>query len=732
MKKYWIITFGCQMNKSDSERIAGVMQSMGFKEAFSIKEADFAIVNMCSVRQSAVDRVYGQINNLIGLKRAKKGLKTILTGCILGPDKAKMAEKFDFVLDKNDLANWPAIITNKCEKKKPQDYLEITPIYESRIQAFVPISNGCDNFCTYCAVPYTRGNLVSRKHKSILREIKALVEKGYKEIWLLGENVNGYLSPADKKIDFAALIKEIDKIDGEFWLRFTSPHPKYFSDKLIDVLAKSQKFAPYLNLPAQSGDNSILKKMNRPYTAENYIKLIKKIRLAFKKYRTGLEQIIGISTDIIVGFPAENRIQFNNTAKLMRAVSFDMAFIAQYSPRPQSFCYKNFADSVPKDEKRKREKDLTAILKATALKNNQLFLAKTIPVLTYEKQGGYYLARTRQNKPIRFKADKNGLIGQIAKVKVNKATAWSLEGSCDKAKLITIAGPTASGKTDLAIKLAKKFNGEIISADSRLVYKKMDIGTAKPLKDYKQKEYFVKGIRHHLIDILDLKEDFNAALFKERAIETINNMLERGKLPILVGGTGLYIKAIIDNLDFPKIKPDKKLRAELERKTTEELFRLYKKLDPSGAKKIDKNNKRRLIRAIEVCKITGQPFWQERKIEEPIYNCLRFGIKTSKTELESRIKTRVEKMIKLGLEKEAKKLFAEYGKNNKNLNTIGYSEWKDYFSGKIGKEKVKEDIVKNTVSYAKRQTTWFKKENHIKWISDYKQAEKEIQEFLKK
>jgi len=715
------------MNHSDSERIAAVFESIGAVPASTIKEANFIIVNMCSVRQSAVDRVYGQNNNIKRLKRANKGLKTILTGCILSSDKGKMAEIFDYVLDKKDLENWPAIIANKREKKQAKDYLEITPLHTSNIQAFVPISNGCDNYCTYCAVPYTRGRLVSRNHKSILKEIKELVQKRYKEIWLLGENVNSYLSPGKEKIDFTKLIEAIDKIEGDFWLRFTSPHPKYFSNKLIDVLAKSKKFAPYLNLPVQAGDNVILRKMNRPYTVEAYKVLVKKIRLAFEKQRIGMDKIVGISTDIIVGFPTESQAQFNNSVKLMREVKFDMAFISQYSPRPQSFCYKNIADDVLKKDKRKREQDLTDVLRITALKNNQQFLKQTIPVLVFNLEDGYYLARTRQNKPIRFKAEKAGLIGQFVNVKATKASAWSMEAKYEKPKLIIIVGPTASGKTDLAVKLAKEFNGEIVSADSRLVYKGMDIGTAKPLKDTNIKNgYYVSSIKHHLIDILDLNEEFNAALFKERAVKAISEILKQGKIPFLVGGTGLYVKAVVDNLDFPKIKPNKKLRNELEKKNVAELFEIYKKLDAEGAKQIDKNNKRRLVRAIEVCKITGKPFWQERKTMDPIYEALQLGIEVKKEELKKRIVKRVEKMIKAGLEKEVKKLSKKYGLTLLPMQTIGYAEW----NTKNDKDKIEKDIATNTIKFAKRQATWFKKQGAIKWIKDYKQAEKEIKKFL--
>lgn len=725
MKSYYIITFGCQMNQSDSERIAAIFESMGCKLALTIEQADFLIINMCSVRQTAVDRVYGQVNRLKRLKKDNKGFKSILTGCILPSDKEKMGQIFDYVLDKKDLANWPAILSSyKKYFSRVKNYLEIQPIYQNLIRAYVPVSNGCNNFCTYCAVPYTRGPLICRSYKSILKEIKNLVSKNYKEIWLLGENVNNYLSPEKEKLDFADLIKEIDKINGDFWLRFTSPHPKDFSDKLIQTLAHSVKFAPYLNLPAQSGDDKILHKMNRPYTAADYKKLVIKLRRSFSKERKGMDRILGLSTDIIVGFPSETKKQFNQTAKLMREIGFDMAFISQYSPRPQSYCYTNLKDDVSRTEKKRREKVLTKILEKTALKNNQVFLKKTIPVLVYERQGEYYLGRTRQNKPIRFKSSLLDLEGKFVNIKVKRALPYSLEGELGKPNLIVIVGPTASGKTDLAIRLAKKYNGEIVSADSRLIYKGMDIGTDKPT----QKDY--QGVKHYLIDILEPNQDFNAALYKEKAITAINEIIKKGKVPFLVGGTGLYIQAVVQNLDFFKIKPDRKLREELEAKTIEELFEIYKKLDPQGALKIDKQNKRRLVRAIEVCKITGKPFWENRKLQEPFYNVLELGINVQADELQKRIKKRVKKMMTQGLEKEVKSLFKKYNSKLSPFNTIGYQEWRDYFQGRISKFEVEQNIVKNTIAYAKRQITWFKKDKNIKWIKNQQEAEKQIKKFL--
>ena len=272
-----------------------------------------------------------------------------------------------------------------------------------------------------------------------------------------------------------------------------------------------------------------------------------------------------------------------------------------------------------------------------------------------------------------------------------------------KNKVVVVLGPTASGKTDLAVSLSKKFNGELVSADSRMIYKGMDIGTNKPKEP------------HCLIDIVSPDEDFNVALYKKMAVEKIQEIQEKGKLPILVGGTGLYIKAIVENLDFPAIKADKKLRKGLEKKTAEELFKMYQKIDKKGAEIIDRNNKRRLIRAIEVCLSTNEPFFKERKGEQ-LFDVLQIGIKVDKEELEKRISKRVDLMFKQGLEKEVKKLYKKYGFKIHPMQTIGYQEWQDYFKGLISKEEVKERIKINTFNFAKRQMTWFKKDKTIKWI----------------
>lgn len=299
-------------------------------------------------------------------------------------------------------------------------------------------------------------------------------------------------------------------------------------------------------------------------------------------------------------------------------------------------------------------------------------------------------------------------------------------------KIVVIAGPTASGKTDLAIWLAKRFNGEIVSADSRLIYKGMDIGTAKPKNEGVQ-GYVSGGIEHHMIDVASPKNTYSVAIYKKQAIKEIKKIGKKGKVAFLVGGTGLYVDSIVKNIDFPEIKADEELRKSLDKKNLEELFDEYKKLDPLGAEKIDSKNKRRLIRAIEVCKLTGISFWENRRLERPIFDCLEVGIEVNKDVLLSRIKKRIDKMIKLGLEKEAGKLILKYG-DIPPLQTIGYQEWKEYIGKEIDKKElyqIKERIIINTNKFAKRQMTWFKRSIGMKWVGNKKEAEKLVKDFLK-
>lgn len=329
------------MNKSDSERIGALLEKKGLEPVLEKSQADLILVNMCSVRQSAVDRVFGAAEKIAVLKKRNPRLKAVLTGCILKEDKRKFREKFDEIWDNKDLTNLPA----KCKNKH---------------LAFIPISNGCNNFCSYCVVPFTRGPLVCRDHREILKEIKEVVNpirnkisNGAREIWLLGQNVNDYQSPTDSSIDFPRLLREVDKLPGDFKIRFTSPNPKNFSEELIEAMAELKKVAKYINLPVQSGDDKILKRMNRSYSASQYKDLVRKIRERMPD--------VNLSTDVIVGFPTETKEQFENTAKLFKEVKFNIAYIAKYSPRPGTAASK-LKDDVPLEEKKRREKCLRKLI----------------------------------------------------------------------------------------------------------------------------------------------------------------------------------------------------------------------------------------------------------------------------------------------------------------------------------------------------------------------------------
>ncbi|MBU1045795.1 MiaB/RimO family radical SAM methylthiotransferase [Patescibacteria group bacterium] len=498
--KYHIITYGCQMNKSDSERIAGALNKLGFRMIANPERADLIVFNLCSVRQSAIDRATSKIKNFAKSKiqispariatrpgrvvggnvKSNPKSKILLTGCILNKDKRRLEKNCDGVFRIDELAELPSILEKLGFKvagrreAKVGHYLDIKPDYGSSPIAYIPIMTGCDNFCSYCVVPYTRGREISRPAEDILREIKTLVhpvreskgmgcskksnffngvKMGAQEIWLLGQNVNSYKSKIQmtnvksssrshryakrcgrakskiqkiKNVDFTELLKMVNDIEGDFWVRFTSSHPKDLTDEMIEAFAKCKKITPYLNLPIQSGDNKILKAMNRPYSTEDYKKLTKKVRAAFKKYRKGLESYLALSTDVIVGFPGETKKQFQNTKKTFQEIGFSAGYVSRYSPRPNSAAFK-LKDDVSPSEKRKREKKLVKIIEKSALDFNKQFVGKKVKVLALEKRKDFFLGKTRHHQTIKFPSNKN-LIGKFIKVKILKATAYGLEG----------------------------------------------------------------------------------------------------------------------------------------------------------------------------------------------------------------------------------------------------------------------------------------------------------------
>lgn len=416
------------MNYSDAERIAAVLDSLGYEKTEKETEADLFIVVSCSVRQSAINRIYGKVKDLKDRKMAGKSLTTILSGCVLAGDKKKLGRAFDIMFDIKDLKKLPEMIqshkdytSDKNIETEATEYFSITPNYESTFRAYVPISTGCDNFCSYCAVPYTKGREKSRPMEQIISEFTTLIQNGYKEITLLGQNVNSYGHDltGNKKDNspFIELLQKIDEIPGEHRIYFYSNHPKDMTNELIQTIGTLKHFPPYIHLPLQSGNNEILREMNRHNTKEEYLNLVERIRNILPN--------VTLTTDIIVGYPGETLEQFSDTADVMKKAEFDMAFIAQYSPREGTASAKQ-PDDITKTEKMRREKELQEIVKQTVLEHNQELIGTKQRVLVDESKNGKYYGRTEGYKVVEIKTDQPLEVGQFIDIEIKSVSSWKL------------------------------------------------------------------------------------------------------------------------------------------------------------------------------------------------------------------------------------------------------------------------------------------------------------------
>ncbi len=446
-KTFNIVVIGCQMNKSDSERITGYMELYGFKET-SREKASIVFIATCGVRQTPEDKIYGLIPEI---KKQNKDVIIIITGCLSERKdvQRRLKERVDIWLPIIELPN----LINKLSKKFKinnlkheitNDYLNIKPKYSSKFSAFVPIGNGCNNFCTYCVVPYARGKEIYRNANEILDEIKNLIKLNYKEIILIAQNVNSYESESksNKMINFAQLLKMVNDIPGNFWIRFSTSHPKDMSDELINTVVECKKVCKHIHLPVQAGDDEILKSMNRGYTVNHYLNLIKKIknqesRIEKLNYKKNVFQIpISITTDTIVGFPNETEKQFKNTVKLYKKVGYDMSYISQFSPRFGTLAIK-MDDNVSRDEKKRREEVLMDIVRKSSFKNNKEYLNKIVKVLIegVNKKGKLF-GKTESFKSIKINKKNYELrimnyekiIGRFVDVKIIKIEDLKLYG----------------------------------------------------------------------------------------------------------------------------------------------------------------------------------------------------------------------------------------------------------------------------------------------------------------
>lgn len=433
--KYHIVVLGCQMNISDSERVRTVFDNLGYTFTEEEDEADILGVVACSVRQKAIDKVYARIHKWNKIKKKQdKNILTFLSGCVLESDEKKFLKTFDFVFKMGDLDKLPDMIstygitTSETLKKRNNltDFWEINPHYGNTFDAYVPIQNGCNNFCSYCAVPYTRGRELSRRSADIIREVKNLVEKGYKQITLLGQNVNSYGSDKNgEEITFPELLDSLgeygDSSEKEFLLYFTAPHPKDFSEELLHIMSRHKCLAKWVHFPIQSGDNSILKSMNRNYTVEEYALSVDKIRRILPDAT--------LFTDIIVGFSGETEEAFLNTKSAIERFRYNMCYIAIYSPRPGAESHK-WEDNIELDEKKKRLHRLSDVMMETSLEYNKKLLGKKMRVLLTgkDRKGEYYQGFTEGRIVTRVKIENNDLVGKFVNVEVTDVISMSIEG----------------------------------------------------------------------------------------------------------------------------------------------------------------------------------------------------------------------------------------------------------------------------------------------------------------
>ena len=438
-KKYFIKTYGCQMNEHDSEEISAILEDLKYTKTEDYLDADLIILNTCAIRENAHNKTFGMLGRIKHLKEEKKDIMVGLAGCMSQEEKVvdEIYNKYkwmDFVFGTHNIHKLPEILEEHVNSKKLEinvlsnegNIIENVPYKrDSKYKAWVNIMYGCDKFCTYCIVPYTRGKQRSRMPEDIISEVKDLIKNGYREVTLLGQNVNAYGKDfKDRNYTMENLLEDVAKT-GIDRVRFVTSHPWDFTDNMIDIIAKYDNICNYIHLPVQSGSDKILKLMGRRYTKESYMKLYNKIREKVKN--------CSITTDIIVGFPNETEEDFNETLKLAEECKFDSAFTFIYSPRENTPAAR-MKDSIPLDVKEKRLYKLNEVINKYAKEANDKMIGKKVSVLledVSEKDNSMLKGYTDTMKLVNVKADKK-YIGKIVNVKILDAKTWSLDGELDE------------------------------------------------------------------------------------------------------------------------------------------------------------------------------------------------------------------------------------------------------------------------------------------------------------
>lgn len=433
-KKYFLRTYGCQMNVHDSEEIKYYLEALGYEAVLELEKADIVVLNTCAIRENAKDKVFGYLGRCKHLKKENPNLIIAIAGCLMQQPKEieeihNRHQYIDIIIGTHNLSELPSLIEEANNKKNQniEVYSNSDVVFEnvkynrdSKISAWINIIYGCDKFCTYCIVPFTRGRERSRKMEEVLDEVKTLKDQGYLEITLLGQNVNAYGKDLDLGYDFATLLENVAKI-GIPRIRFVTSHPWNFTDRMVDVIAKYDNIMPYVHLPIQSGSDEILKRMNRKYTIEEYKKLFNQIKKKVKN--------VAITTDIIVGFPNETDEDFQKTLDIVNYCKFDGAYTFIFSPREGTAAAK-MEDKVPMQVKEERLQKLNELVNKYSLESNQKMLGKTLDVLVVglsEKDSNKVYGYTETMKLVNIVGNKD-LIGKIVPVKITDAKSFSLDG----------------------------------------------------------------------------------------------------------------------------------------------------------------------------------------------------------------------------------------------------------------------------------------------------------------
>ena len=736
------------MNHSDSEEMAGALVAAGCGEATSLEAADLVVINSCAIREAAEQKVIGRMGHLARMRAANPALRVVLTGCSVREDNAAILKRrypqVDLFLRPDQEGELVARLGLAGSTSPGR--LAGPLRRDSATSAWLPIIYGCDKTCTYCIVPFARGPERSRPFDELIDEARSLAAAGYREVTLLGQNVNSYghdLAPDDRfadihrsrelgrridldgRPDIAALLRTLDDLRSEDGapaiprVRFVTSHPWDLSDRLIAAMAELESVCEHLHLPVQSGDDTVLRRMGRQYTIDAYLGLVEKLRAAIPG--------INLTTDVIVGFCGETEAQFENSLALLREVRFGTVFAAAFSPRPGTPAAR-LDDDVSRADKRRRLTRCSTCRKAS--------VATSTPVGWDGRQRCSWISCGRPRRTTR--AARRAL--PAATVRTSSSTSmerrisldgWSrcalstpgrtrwLARSSPEAPplplppLIVIGGATATGKTGLSLELAKRIPGaEIISADSRQVYRGMDIGTAKvTLADRAL-------VPHHGLDLVDPDQPFTAADYRRAALDALHAIAARSGIALLVGGSGLYLRAVARGLALDETGRDPVVRADLEQRLAGEglhvLVAQLRSQAPRVAAGTDLANPRRVVRALERVAVQG-----DVPPPAPLGYPARsvwIGLNLEPSENDRRIAERARAQFAGGLLDEAAALRRRFNPQLSAFSAVGYREAFAHLDGTLTVEQALEETVARTRQLARRQRTWLRAEPDVMWL----------------